>query len=168
MATPDLIGKPESTILYAGERALFDASEPTLRVLAGTSAFVGDDVGLAAALDSSLLMLMWGVLFGALHGVAISQAEGIALSDYLVHAKNLLPVTDAFTTDLIERAIAKKYEETEATLETHHLALQHVLEIARERGLDPTVPAAFDNVMKRGRERGLGPLDFTALLQLMR
>jgi 3-hydroxyisobutyrate dehydrogenase-like beta-hydroxyacid dehydrogenase len=168
MATPELIGKAESTILYAGARALFDEHEALLKVLAGTTAYVGADHGHAAALDSSLLVYMWGALFGALHGVAISQAEGIPLGSYLRYAKGLVPVTDAFTIDLIERAIEQRYEDTQATLDTHHGALQHVLEICQQRGLDRTIPDAFDHAMKRGRERGLGALDFSALVKLMR
>lgn len=168
MATPDLIGKPESTILYAGERALFDEHEALLKLLSGTAAFVGTDHGQAAALDSSLLVYMWGTLFGALHGVAISQAEGIPLESYLAYAKGLLPVTDAFTIDLIERAITQQYEDTQASLDTHYGALLHVLEICQQRGLDRTIPDAFAGVMKRGRDGGLGGLDFTALLKLMR
>jgi 3-hydroxyisobutyrate dehydrogenase-like beta-hydroxyacid dehydrogenase len=168
MATPDLIGKPESTILYAGQRAVFDAREPLLRSLAGTTAFVGTDHGHAAALDGSLLMSMWGTLFGALHGIAISQAEGVPLADYLAYAKGLMPVTDAFAVEVIERAMKRDYEQTQATLDSHHGALQHVLAICAERGLDRSVPDAFDRVMTRGRERGLGGLDFTALMQLMR
>lgn len=168
MATPDLIGKAESTILYAGKRALFDEHEALLKGLSGTAAHVGSDHGHAAALDSALLVYMWGALFGALHGVAISQAEGIPLEDYLSYAKGLLPVTDAFTVDLIERAIAHRHQDTQATLDIHHGALQHVLAICEQRGLDRTVPEAFDRVMRRGRERGLGALDFSALLKLMR
>ncbi|HTU63457.1 MAG TPA: NAD(P)-binding domain-containing protein [Polyangiales bacterium] len=168
MATPELIGKPESTILYAGEGALFEQHRALLELLAGTTAHVGDDHGQAAALDSSLLVYMWGVLFGALHGVAISQAEGIPLEQYLAFTKGLLPVTDAFTIDLIERAITQRYGDTQATLDTHYGALQHVLEICQQRGLDRTIPDAFDKLMKRGRDRELGGLDFTALLQLMK
>jgi 3-hydroxyisobutyrate dehydrogenase-like beta-hydroxyacid dehydrogenase len=168
MATPDLIGKPESTILYAGQRALFEAREPVLRNLAGTTAYVGTDHGHAAALDGALLMSMWGTLFGALQGIAISQAEGVPLGDYLAYAKGLMPVADGFAVEVIERAMKSDYGETQATLDSHHGALQHVLAICKERGLDRTVPDAFDHVMTRGRERGLGPLDFTALMQLMR
>lgn len=168
MATPDFIGKAESTILYAGERSLFDERKELLSCLAGSTAYAGSDPGHAAALDGSLLMYMWGVLFGALHGVAISRAEGIPLEDYLAYAKGLLPMTGAFTIDLIERAIKDDYEQTQATLDAHYGALQHVLEICEQHGLDRTIPDAFDGVMRRGRERGLGALDFTALIKLMR
>lgn len=167
MATPELIGKPESTVLYSGERALFDEHQPTLSCLAGTTSYVGVDPGHAAALDGALLVYVWGVLFGALHGVAISRAEGIRLEDYLVYAKGLLPIADAFTIDLIERALKGDYEATQATLDAHHGALRHVLAICEQRGLDRTVPEAFDRVMRRGVEQGLGPLDFTALTQII-
>jgi 3-hydroxyisobutyrate dehydrogenase-like beta-hydroxyacid dehydrogenase len=153
--------------LYAGDRAVFDEREALLKVLAGTTAYVGADHGHAAALDSSLLVYMWGALFGVLQGVAISQAEGISLDNYLGYVKGLLPVTDAFTIDLIERAIAQHHEDTQATLDIHHGALHHVLTICQDRGLDRTIPDAFDNLMKRGRERGLGALDFSALVKLM-
>jgi hypothetical protein len=86
----------------------------------------------------------------------------------LAYAKGLLPVTDAFTIELIERAIEQHYDDTQATLDTHYGALQHVLEICQQRGLDRTIPDAFDRVMKRGVERDLGGLDFSALLKLMR
>jgi 3-hydroxyisobutyrate dehydrogenase-like beta-hydroxyacid dehydrogenase len=140
MATPELVGKIESTILYAGDLAVFDEREALLRVLAGTTAYVGADHGHAAALDSS--------------------------DSYLGYVKGLLPVTDAFTIDLIERAIAQHHEDTQATLDIHHGALHHALTICQDRGLDRTIPDAFDNVMKRGRERGLGALDFSALVTL--
>lgn len=168
MATPELIGKPESTILYAGEHALFAQHEPLLGLLAGTTAHVGDDHGHAAALDSALLVYMWGALFGALHGVAISRAEGISLERYLTFTQGLLPVTNAFTVDLIERATKQHYDDTQATLDTHYGALQHVLEICQQRGLDRTIPEAFERVMRRGRERDLGGLDFSALIQSMK
>lgn len=168
MATPELIGKPESTILYAGERALFEQTRPLLELLAGTTAHVGEDPGHASALDSGLLVYMWGALFGALQGAAVSQAEGIPLESYLAFTKGLLPVTDAFTVELIERVMTQHYNDTQATLDTHHGALQHALEICRERALDRTIPEAFDRVIKRGLERKLGGLDFAALVQLMR
>jgi 3-hydroxyisobutyrate dehydrogenase-like beta-hydroxyacid dehydrogenase len=167
MATPSYIGKAEGTILYAGERELFDENESILSCLAGTSVYVGADPGQAAALDSALLVYMWGVLFGALHGVAIGQAEGIALEAYLAYAKGMLPMAGAMTVELIERTIERDYEATEATLDAHYGALRHVLEICRQRGLDRTIPDAFDSVMKRGHESGLGELDFTALVKLI-
>jgi 3-hydroxyisobutyrate dehydrogenase-like beta-hydroxyacid dehydrogenase len=79
-----------------------------------------------------------------------------------------MPVADGFAVEVIERAMKSDYAETQATLDSHHGALQHVLAICAERGLDRTVPDAFDRVMTRGRERGLGALDFTALMTLMR
>lgn len=168
MSTPDFIGRPDSTILYAGERALFDEHHALLSCLAGTTAYAGSDPGSAAALDGSILVHMWGVLFGTLHGIAISRAEGIPLEDFLAYAKGLLPMMGAFTVELIERAIKDDYEHTQATVDAHYGALQHVLDICEQRGLDRTIPDAFDRVMRRGRERGLGALDFAALIKLMR
>src|SRR5688572_8877645 len=66
MATPDLIGGPQSTILYAGEVGAFEEHKTTLLALGSNGVHVGADAGLAAALDSALLVVMWGALFGTL------------------------------------------------------------------------------------------------------
>lgn len=168
MASPDFIGQPECLLLYAGERALFDAYDPLLRQLGGATAYVGSDPGHAAVLDSALLVFLWGVLFGALQGVAISRAEGLPLEAYLAHLKTVLPVSDALAPEVVDRALRSDYEQTQATLDTHHAALQHALAICREHDLDRTIPDAFDRLMRRGRDRGFGQLDFTALLQVLR
>ena len=46
-----------------------------LRALGGNVQHVGEDLGLADALDSALLALMWGALFGALHAITVCKAE---------------------------------------------------------------------------------------------
>ncbi len=58
MATPNLIGEAECTILYSGPSDLFEKYKPVLLALGGNAVHVGSDVGHASALDSALLVVM--------------------------------------------------------------------------------------------------------------
>lgn len=81
MATPDFIGTEGGTILVSGARQAFDSNDGVFRALGGNVQHVGDEPGRANALDSALLSLMWGALFGTLHSIAVCQAEGIDLGE---------------------------------------------------------------------------------------
>ncbi|WP_164831867.1 NAD(P)-binding domain-containing protein, partial [Mesorhizobium sp. M7A.F.Ca.CA.004.05.2.1] len=69
MATPDYIGTDAGTILLAGPRAAFDTNRDVFRALGGNVQHVGEEPGRANGLDSALLAIMWGALFGALHAL---------------------------------------------------------------------------------------------------
>lgn len=91
MATPNFIGEPGCTILYSGPVDLFEKCKPVLLALGGISVHVGSDVSHASALDSALLVVMWGALFGTHQGVAICEAEQIPLAAYMAYLKPVLP-----------------------------------------------------------------------------
>ena len=94
MATPDFIGTEAGTILFAGSSQAFEANKPVFLALGGNVQHVGEDAGLANALDSALLGLMWGALFGTLNAIAVCQAEGVALGMLGRLWQTLVPVID--------------------------------------------------------------------------
>lgn len=171
MATPNFIGEPSGTIIYAGPRHLFEAHRDVFLALGGNAQHIGDDVGHASALDLSLLAQIWGALFGALQGIAVCRAEGIGLEVYAKFLDAFKPVVDGAVVDLIARAGAARYAGDEATLATiavHYGAFHHLLEVCAERGLSRDVVDAFDAVFKRGIEAGHLQDDFAALVPCMR
>jgi 3-hydroxyisobutyrate dehydrogenase-like beta-hydroxyacid dehydrogenase len=171
MATPDLIGQPGCTVLYSGPLELFEEYRPVFLALGGNTQHVGSDVGHASALDSALLVYMWGAMFGVLQGVAVVEAEGIPLETLTGYAKALTPVVDAAVMDLLARAQQRRFgtdAETLATLDIHHGALKHLLELCRERGLHREVPEAFDRLFQKAAQAGHGQDDFAVLTRFMR
>ncbi len=50
---------------------------------------LGSRGGWASALDSALLVVMWGALFGAVQRMAICEAEQLRLDVYLNYLKPL-------------------------------------------------------------------------------
>lgn len=166
MATPDFIGQPGCTILYSGRTELFDRYRPVLVALGGNAQYVGEDAGHASALDAALLVQMWGALFGALHGLGVSEAEAVSAATYQAHLAAFKPVVDQAVADLVDRVRHGRLAGDEATLATvsaHHAAFRQLLELYRERGLDPTVPDAFDRVFRAAIAAGHAGDDFAVL-----
>ena len=171
MATPDLIGGPECTILYSGPGGLFEEHKLVLLALGGNAIHVGSDVGHASALDSALLVVMWGALFGAVQGVAICEAEQLRLDAYLNYLKPLLPQVNGWVTDTVQRITDGRLASDEATLATvdsHYGALRHLLELCKERGIKRAVPEAFDELFQAAIKAGHGQDDFAVLNNFMR
>lgn len=171
MGTPDFIGQPGGTLLYSGPSELFEQARPVLLALGGNTQHVGSDVGHAAALDSALLVTLWGQLFGVLQGVAVCEAERIPLDTFLGYVKATAPVVEAGVTDLVTRVQQRRFAAdatTLATLEVHAGALHHLLELCKERGLHRAVPEAFDQLFQSAIRAGHGQDDFAALTQFMR
>jgi 3-hydroxyisobutyrate dehydrogenase-like beta-hydroxyacid dehydrogenase len=171
MATPNLIGEPDCTILYSGPSDLFENYKPVLLALGGNAVHVGSDVGHASALDSALLAVMWGALFGMLQGVAICEAEELRLDAYISYLKPILPQVDGWVIDTVKRIEDRRFagdEETLATVDSHYGALQHLLELCKERGIKRVVPEAFDELFQAVINAGHGQDDFAVLNKFMR
>jgi 3-hydroxyisobutyrate dehydrogenase-like beta-hydroxyacid dehydrogenase len=171
MATPNFIGAPGATILYSGREALFEAHRPVLLALGGNAQYVGADVGHASALDSALLVYMWGELFGALQGATICVAEKIPLEVYAKFSEAVKPVLDGALADLVGRVREGRFagdERTLATVEAHHVAAHHMLELCKEHRLNLAVPSAFEQLLRAAVAAGHGQDDFAALHNLMR
>ncbi|RKH08626.1 NAD(P)-dependent oxidoreductase [Corallococcus sp. CA047B] len=171
MGTPDFIGQPGGTLLYSGPSELFEQARPILLALGGNTQHVGSDVGHAAALDSALLVSMWGQMFGVLQGVAVCEAERIPLDTFLGYVKAFAPVVDGGVTDLVTRVQQRRFAAdtaTLATIEVHAGALRHLLELCKERGLHRAVPEAFDQLFQAALRTGHGQDDFAALTRFMR
>lgn len=171
MATPDYIGTEHGTILVSGSRQAFDAGGDMFAALGGNVQHVGDDLGQANALDSALLALMWGALFGALHSIAVSKAEDIDLGDLARQWTAIAPVVEGLVTDLIKRTAAGRFAadgETLSSISPHYSAFQHLVELMEVRGIDRTVVDGYEGIFRRGIAAGHLHDDFAALSHFMR
>lgn len=171
MATPNFIGETGGTILYSGPRRLFDDNIDIFAALTGNALHVGEDFGHASALDVALLTQMWGKLFGTLQAIAVSEAEGIDSGTLARYLPTFRPTVEGAVEDLLARVQAGRYRgdaDTLASVAAHYGAFQHLLEITRERNLNPAVPQAFECIFKAGIAKGYLHHDFASLLLLMR
>lgn len=169
LATPNLIGTEHGVILVAGPAASFAAHQATLQVL-GNVRHVGADPGTASTLDGAALSQMWGALFGALHVIALCEAEKVDLAALAKQWDEVKSVLDGLVTDLIQRAQARRYASDEHTLSSisaHHGALQHLIETTEQRQLDRTLVDGYDAIFKRAIAAGHLEDDFAAMARFM-
>lgn len=165
LATPNIIGTGDATILIAGPVAVFKAHRETLSAL-GSIRHVGEDPGVAAALESAGLSQLWGGLFGALHAIALAQAEGVDLAVLARQWTESVPVVEGLVADLIQRTQSGRFAADEHTLSTvsvHATALRHLREITEMRGLDPALVQAYGAAFKRAVAAGRLDDDFAAM-----
>ncbi|MER8438491.1 NAD(P)-binding domain-containing protein [Mesorhizobium sp. M1312] len=170
MATPDFIGTDAGTILISGPRQAFNANEEMFRALGGNVQHVGGEPGRANALDSALLALMWGALFGTLHAIAVCQAEEIDLGELGRQWTALAPVIDGLVADLIKRTNAGRFasdDETLSSISPHYGAFQHLLELMEARKIDRSVVDSYDAIFQRAIAAGHLHDDFAALSQFL-
>jgi len=85
MATPDMIGTPQSSILYSGSRQQFDEYLGLLQ-LWGRPEYFGDDAGMASLYDLALLSGMYAMFAGFFHGAAMVGAAGVPAGEFAARA----------------------------------------------------------------------------------
>jgi 3-hydroxyisobutyrate dehydrogenase-like beta-hydroxyacid dehydrogenase len=170
MATPILIAQPASTILYSGERETFEKHKAVLRVLGGNTLFLGDDAGFASALDNALLVVVWGTMFGALQGAAISEAEKLPLEVYLNGLEGIMPALKEFVFDLGKRIQERRFagdETSQATVETCHASVRYLQALASEHGIRRAILDGYDEIFQEAVKAGRNHEDFSALHEFM-
>jgi 3-hydroxyisobutyrate dehydrogenase-like beta-hydroxyacid dehydrogenase len=170
MATPDFIGTEHGTILVSGPPQVFESANDVFRALGGNVQHIGEDLGLANALDSALLALMWGALFGALHSIAVCRAEGIGLDELTRQWEALAPVVQGLVTDLLKRTHAGRFagdHETLSSISPHHSAFQHLLELMAEHKIDRSILDGYDAIFRRAIAAGHLHDDFAAMSQFL-
>lgn len=170
MATPDFIGTDAGTILVSGPVQAFDANESVFRALGGNVQHVGEETGRANALDSALLALMWGALFGTLHAIAVCQAEEIDLGELAQQWTATAPVVEGLVADLVKRTNAGRFasdDETLSSISAHYGSFQHLMELMEAREIDRSVVQGYDAIFQRAIAAGQLHEDFAALSQFL-
>ncbi len=148
-----------ATILVAGPRSAFDGAADVLRAMQAPSVqHVGDDPGRANALDSALLALMWGALFGALHAIAVlagradrARRTGTTVERHRAGGRRWARRRP----DQAHRCRALASDaETLSSISPHYSAFQHLVELMETRGIDRGVVSGYDAIFQRAIAAG--------------
>lgn len=166
MCYPSGVGTSDATILFSGEKAVFDRYEPQLKAL-GNAMFLGEKAGAAATLDLALLDFYYGACAAMLHGVAMCQSEGFPLEIYAKALGGFAPIV-AQTAELAATMVpARNYAGSEATNDIHAAALSLIVRAAKDAKLDP-FPERIMGYFKSALAKGHGPDEIVALVETMR
>ena len=161
------IGTPAATILYSGPSTVFEQSRGILAGLGGSSVYLGEDIGLAAAYDMALLDLFAISVGGLAHAFALAVSEGIeptAFARFATGMGTLIPgLIDKFATQLTEKTFAADV----SSIASAGSAVAHVREAAIEQGVDVGPLLALQSIIDRAIEAGYGGDSYARLAHLL-
>jgi 3-hydroxyisobutyrate dehydrogenase-like beta-hydroxyacid dehydrogenase len=165
LATPDAIGTPGCTILYAGPRELFDEHGAALTAIAGAGMHVGAPIGHANVLDNAILAMLWGTVQGTLLGAAICEKEAFDVASFRGALEGSWPVVLPLLLAALGRVAERRWAadvDTQSALGPCVASARHILEISKQHHIDPALPEAFLRVFQRAVDAGHGDGDAAA------
>lgn len=168
LAQPNLVATDYATVFYAGDRAAFDAHQPTLQALTNNTVFVAEAIGSAAALDCAILEAYYGGCLAFLHAAAMCESEGVSPSRFFEYKRSFLLGIDV-TVDAARPMLERRdYTGDQCALDTHLAALAHIVALSRQAGLDSRLPDILYTVYAGAVSAGLGASELPAVYELFR
>ncbi|MFI8926742.1 NAD(P)-dependent oxidoreductase [Streptomyces sp. NPDC053474] len=167
MAIPPMIATPGAYILYSGDEKAFQVHRETLAALAETK-WVGQDAGLAALWDLSLLTGMYGMIQGVAQAFALTGRAGVPpqefaplLADWIVAmTRGIVPGTAA--------ALESGQHLTDvSSLEVNQAAFPNLLAAFAETGVSDELFAGLQPLLDRAVAQGHGADGLSRLAELL-
>lgn len=168
LTDPDGIGTADAVILYSGPRATFEAHEPTLGLLGGATAHLGDDPGLTSLYDVAVLGLMWGILNSFLQGTAVLGAAGVDAATFAPLATKSIKMVADWVGGYAEQIDKGEYPAVDATLNTHLASMDHLVHESEFLGVSAEFPRFVKALAERSVADGHGAEGYAAMIELFR
>ncbi|WP_216907531.1 NAD(P)-dependent oxidoreductase [Nocardia noduli] len=167
MAVPSMIGQPGASILYSGDRAVFESNRSLLESVAAVE-FLGEDPGLASTYDFALLSVMYSMFAGFFHGAAMVRSVGVSAAEFAERASGWVR---AMAHGLPE--YGRTIDSGDYTTDVQHLgfqkaALDAIVTASRDAGIALDVIAPVKNLIDRQVADGHGDLAFARTFEELR
>lgn len=168
MATPDKMGRPDTTVFVDGPEAVFRRAEPVLRATAGGLAYVGPAVGAAATWDLATLSCLFAAMFGFVHGARIVESEGMAVGDFGAMVVQIAPVLGEMLGDVGRDIATETYANPYASMKTCAGTGTLLVRQAAEAGIDAAFPTFADGLFQAALGAGFADQRFASLIKVLR
>ncbi|MFS8542425.1 MAG: NAD(P)-binding domain-containing protein [Limnochordales bacterium] len=171
MATPPLVGRPETLIFYGGPEAAFARTRPLLEAFGGRAVYLGTDPGMPALYDLALLTVLYGAWYSWLHAHALVQAAGVAAAQFQPYVAEWLEhVIAPSLTDPAEAARLEQrdYRTDESNLAINQAAIDLIMRTSLEAGVSPEWLAPIHRLATQMVADGFGGDSFTRVFDGIR
>ncbi|NJP98933.1 NAD(P)-dependent oxidoreductase [Nonomuraea sp. FMUSA5-5] len=170
MVPPPLVGRPESVLLYAGPREVFDRHRATLALL-GDPRHLGTDPGLAVLLNTALLEMMYATLNGFLHGAALVGSANVSASEFAELALGWFMPVVLDPASLAEQAAnldEGAYPGDLGTMQMNLNALEHIVRTSVEQGVHSDQPRLMKELAEHAIAQGHGTENYFAMFEIFK
>lgn len=156
LAVPEMIGGAGSAVFYSGSAAAFKENRALLD-LWGESSYFGPDAGMASGYDMAMLVGMYTMFAGFLHGAAMVGSEGVSATEFAARqAPFLAAMTEGFA-GFAATIDAKDYAGAgQQSLEFTSGAIGVLMQASVEQGVNPEVLKPMHDIVRRQIAAGFG------------
>ncbi|OZB93564.1 NAD(P)-dependent oxidoreductase [Paenibacillus sp. XY044] len=167
MTPTTTIGQNSAVVLYSGSEVVYQAHRHTLASIGGTSSYLGEDPGRAAAYDVSLLDIYWTSISGYIHALTLAKAESISAKELLPFAQGISSILPNIMAGLAEQVDNGQYPGHGSNLLSAAAGMKHIIETAHPHGIDTSVLTAANDIVLRAIEDGHGADGFSFLTEML-
>ncbi|MGP4114832.1 NAD(P)-dependent oxidoreductase [Streptomyces sp. 4N509B] len=165
---PPAVGRPDTLLYYAGERAVFDEYEETLRVLGGDTVHLGEEVDLAALYEQAVGGLLLPALLGFFQGSALVTARGLKARTLVPYTIKWLEMIAEQLPLMADEIDSGDYTRPLASVGIFHEVLPDELQLAEEAGVDGSWQLPMHALVARAVEAGHRDHSISALVEVLR
>lgn len=159
------IGKPDASIVYAGDEDAFQAHRDVLVALGGASQYLGSDPRSSIAIYLAAGLYMMGSLAMFLETAAIAESLGVPITTFRDHALGTSGILQDRIRDSAARIDQGRFDGDEATIDMLVPSLEQHCERFARAGLEARLTAAFVQHLHAAAAAGRGQCDIAALLR---
>ena len=164
---PRGIGEEDSTIVTVGNEKLWKQSEGMLKILAGESTYIGNQVGSLAILYSALFLPRQGFMFGMIYGALLCKKAGVSLEDYVEHIPLTIKVVSDYYEVFASSVPSENFDNPQASIDTYVAAFKDTLESFHDNDVNDELPMLMSKLVNLGADAGLGDKQVTSLVNLL-
>lgn len=168
MVPAPAIGTSSSYVFYSGPHEVFTSMEPMLSRI-GRADYVGIDPALAQVHYQAQLALFLTGLSGYLQAAAMLDAAGVPPDCYRPYALEAIALIGVMLDEKVDTELARRHYPGELSTATMMGATAaHIVDTAREAGIDDVLPLAIRSHYERAVAAGHGADNWTTLWEVVR
>lgn len=164
---PRGIGEQDSTIVTVGSESLWNNSKDMLKILAGKSSYIGDQVGSLAILYSALFLPRQGFMFGMIYGALLCKKAGVSMDTYVEQMPLTIKVVHDYYDVFASSVPNEDYSNPQASIDTYVAAFADTLESFKDNSANDELPRLMAKLLNMGADAGLGEKQITSLINLL-
>ena len=164
---PRGIGEQDSTIVTVGSESLWNNSKSMLKILAGKSSYIGEQVGSLAILYSALFLPRQGFMFGMIYGALLCKKAGVSMDTYVEQMPLTIKVVHDYYDVFASSVPNDDYSNPQASIDTYVAAFADTLESFKDNGVNDELPRLMAKLVNMGADAGMGENQITSLINLL-
>jgi 3-hydroxyisobutyrate dehydrogenase-like beta-hydroxyacid dehydrogenase len=166
MVPAPMVGEEGAYVFYSGPRDVFEAHEPTLRVI-GRPDYRGADPALAQLFYQALLAVFLTALAGELQAAALVKSAGVDAKELAPYVRDTLNLAAMFADETAQHVDDRAYPGDLSTATMMGATADHIVAASTAGGLDTALPEAVKSLYDRAIAAGHGKDNWTSLYEVI-